>query len=247
MMSTLLVRGMLVGVFAGLLAFAFAWIFGEPQVDLAIAFETHMQQLAHDAPEPELVSRGVQSTFGLLTATVVYGTALGGVFSLAFAYAHGRIGAQSARTTALLLAAAGLLVLIVVPQLKYPPNPPSIGDPSTISARTALYFGMIALSVSGAVAALTISRRLVPRLGQWNATLAGFALYIAIVATVMLTLAPVNEVPAAFSATTLWKFRLASLGVNTVVWMTIGLAFGALTERRLAPNARAGGRGHFGR
>ena len=71
MVRMLLIRGMLVGILAGLLAFAFAWLVGEPQVDLAIAFETHMHQLAGEAPEPELVSRAIQSTLGLLTGILV--------------------------------------------------------------------------------------------------------------------------------------------------------------------------------
>lgn len=232
MMSAILARGMLAGVLAGLLAFGFAWVFGEPQVDLAIAFEAHMHQLAHDPPEPELVSRAIQSTLGLFTGTAVYGAALGGVFALAFAYAFGRLGRMSARTTALVLAAAGLVVLIVVPQLKYPANPPSIGNPETIGPRTALYFGMIAMSVIAALAGLAAGRQASPRLGQWNAALLGAAIYIVIVSVVMLVLPPVNEVPAAFSATTLWRFRVASLGVNTVVWTVLGLAFGALIDRQ---------------
>jgi hypothetical protein len=247
MMSALLVRGMLAGALAALLAFGFAWLFGEPQVDLAIAFETHMHQLAHDPPEPELVSRAVQSTLGLFTATVVYSTALGGLFSLAFAYAHGRIGRLSARATALLVASAGLVVLIVVPQLKYPANPPSIGNPATIGSRTALYFEMIVLSVVAAIAALLVGRRLIHRIGAWNAAIIGGAFYIGVMAAVMLGLPPVNEVPPGFLATALWKFRLASLGINTVVWMTIGLVFGALTERPSAPGLQRGIRGHLAR
>ena len=39
MVGNLLLRGMLVGIFAGILAFGFAKIYGEPQVDRAIAFE----------------------------------------------------------------------------------------------------------------------------------------------------------------------------------------------------------------
>jgi hypothetical protein len=237
MMSRLLIRGMLAGLLAGALAFGFAWLFGEPQVDLAIAFETHMRQMAQDPPEPELVSRAIQSTLGLLTATVVYSTALGGIFALVFALAHGRIGQLSARATALLLAAAGLMVLIVVPQLKYPANPPSIGNPATIGARTALYFEMIAMSVAAAVAAFVIGRRAIHRLGLWNGALLGAVVYIVIVAATMLILPAVDEVPAGFVATTLWKFRLASLGINSVVWLTLGLAFGALTQRQMAPHA----------
>jgi hypothetical protein len=44
MVRTLLVRGMLVGIVAGLLSFGFLKIYGEPQVDRAIAFETQMDE-----------------------------------------------------------------------------------------------------------------------------------------------------------------------------------------------------------
>ena len=40
MVRTFLVRGMLVGIVAGLLSFAFLKVYGEPQVDRAVAFET---------------------------------------------------------------------------------------------------------------------------------------------------------------------------------------------------------------
>jgi hypothetical protein len=39
MVRSLLVRGMLVGIVAGLLSFVFLKIYGEPQVDIAVAFE----------------------------------------------------------------------------------------------------------------------------------------------------------------------------------------------------------------
>jgi hypothetical protein len=51
---------MVVGIVAGLLAFGFAKVFGEPQVDRAIAFEDQMDRAKGDAPGPELVSRQVQ-------------------------------------------------------------------------------------------------------------------------------------------------------------------------------------------
>jgi len=82
MTGHLLLRGMLVGLLAGVLAFGFAKAFGEPQIDKAIAFEDHMAQMHGDAPEEELVSREVQSTFGLFTGVVVYSVSLGGLFAL---------------------------------------------------------------------------------------------------------------------------------------------------------------------
>jgi hypothetical protein len=231
----LLIKGMLAGALAGLVAFGFAWVFGEPQVDLAIGFEAHMHHNAGEAATPELVSRSVQSTVGLLTGVVVYSCALGGIFSLVFAYAYGRIGRLRPRGTAALLAAAGFVALIVVPQIKYPASPPSIGEPETIGLRTALYFTMIALSVIAAVAAVSTGRQLAHRFGVWNSALGCGAAYVAVVAIGMLILPPVNEVPSDFSAVTLWNFRLASLGIEAVLWTTLGLAFGWLADRQFSP------------
>ena len=234
MVRALLVRGMLAGALAGLLAFAFAWLFGEPQVNLAIGFEEHMHQMAGEAPEPPLVSRAVQSTVGLLTGVVIYGSAIGGIFALAFACVYGRLGQLDARATAALLAAAGFVVLILTPQMKYPANPPSIGEAETIGLRTALYFTMIALSLIAAIAALSTGRQLARRLGAWNSVLIGGAAYILVVAAAMMILPTLDEVPADFAATVLWHFRLASLGVETVLWAALGLAFGILAERHFA-------------
>lgn len=196
MVRALLIRGMLAGALAGLLAFGFAWVFGEPQVDLATGFEQHMHTVAGVAPERELVSRAVQSTAGLLTGILVYGCALGGIFSLVFACAYGRVGRLSPRATAAMVAAIGFVILILVPQIKYPANPPSVGAPDTIAVRTALYFMMIALSVIAAVAATSTARQLARRLGGWNSAMIGGAAYLIAVALAMFILPPVKEVPA---------------------------------------------------
>jgi hypothetical protein len=237
MVRSFLIRGMLVGILAGLLVFVFAKIFGEPQVDLAISFEDHMHQMAGDPPEPELVSRQIQSTLGLFTGVVVYGAAIGGIFSLVFAYAYGRIGRLGPRATATIIALAGFIAIIVVPQIKYPANPPSIGNPATIGMRTGLYFGMIVISIIAMIAAINLGRGLQARLGNWNATLAGGALYVVVVAIACYALPPINEVPADFSAVVLWNFRLASIGMQVVLWTALGLGFGALTQRSLSPAA----------
>jgi len=234
---SLLARGMLVGVVAGLLAIAFGWLFGEPQIDQAIAFE-----YAHTPPgvdDPEPVSRAVQSTLGLGVSVLVYGAALGGIFALAFAFAYGRLGQLRARGTALLVAGLGLVAMFLVPFLKYPANPPAIGDHDTIGRRTALYFLMILISVAAATGAVLLSRSLTERLGGWNATLAGVGAFLAVVATAAAILPGINEIPADFSATVLWRFRVAALATQLVLWTTLGLLFGALTERAARRQAQA--------
>jgi hypothetical protein len=64
--------------------------------------------------------------------------------------------------------------------------------------------------------------------------LAGACAYIALMMIAMLVLPSINETPADLSADVLWKFRLAALGIQVVLWTTLGLVFGGLAERQLA-------------
>lgn len=251
MVPALLMRGMLIGILAGMLAFGFARIFGEPPVEHAIALEggpshSHGHGEAVEAPadaeEPELVSREVQGGFGLLTGTVVYGAALGGILALVFAYAQGRLGAIGPRGTAALLALAGFVVIYLVPQLKYPASPPAVSSPETIGPRTALYLSMVLFSLAAAIAALTGGRRASRALGLWNGAILGGGLYLVAVTAAMVALPAVNEMPAEFPAALLWDFRLAALGTQAVLWAALGLGFGVLAERRIgAPRTAARG------
>jgi hypothetical protein len=245
MVRTFLVRGMLVGIVAGLLSFGFLKVFGEPQVDRAIAFEEQMDEAKAEfakqhgmaAPEeqPELVSRPVQAGLGLFTAVMVYSAAFGGLFGLAFAFAQGRMPVElSPQALAALLALIGFIAIYLIPNLKYPANPPSVGNPETIGTRTALYFGMIAISLVAMVGAINFRRMLAARYGGWNATLMVAAYYIAVMIAAALVLPAVNEVPEEFPAVVLWKFRVAALGAQFVLWATLGLLFGALTQRAVA-------------
>jgi len=241
MVRTLLIRGMLAGVIAGLLVFGFSKVFGEPQVDRAIAFESAMDAARHAAmgmpaeqPEPELVSRAVQASYGLFTGVVVFCAAIGGLFALVFAFANGRVGSLSPRAVSALLAAAGFVAVYVVPTLKYPANPPAVGEADTIGYRTALYFLMLLISVAAMTGAIILRQRLVIRHGAWSAALLAAAAYIAVIAVTVLALPGIDEVPDGFPAVVLWKFQIASLGMQCVMWASIGLLFGWLTERAMA-------------
>jgi predicted cobalt transporter CbtA len=231
MVGKLLIRGMLAGIATGLLTFAFAKVSGEPQVDKAIAFEQKASAAKGEAPEPELVSRGTQAGLGLLTGVLVYGTAVGGLFSLVFAYAYGRTGRLGARALSAWLALGAFVALVIVPNIKYPANPPAIGDPEAIGMRTGLFFVMIAVSIATMVFALSVRRHALARFGGWNASIIGALVFVVIIAAVQLALPVINEVPADFPATVLWRFRVAALGMQCVLWTTIGLLFGWLVER----------------
>jgi predicted cobalt transporter CbtA len=185
---------MLAGLVAGVAAFVFATLVGEPWVREAIAYEdTASATEAHHDVGGTVVSRTVQSTVGLLTGTAVAGVALGGLLALVYAFALGRAGPRSPRALAVTLMAGALVCIAVVPFFKYPANPPGVGDPDTVGRRTVLYLALIALA------------------------------YV--------VLPDPTPAPAGFPADVLWGFRIASLGVQAVLWSTIGLVFATLVER----------------
>ena len=236
---------MLVGFVAGLLVFAFARVFGEPLVDRAIGFEAAMDEAPavrpaheHEHADAPLVSRETQAGLGLLTGVVVYATAIGGLFALVFAAANARAVSVGPRATAALLAVAGFVAVYLVPNLKYPANPPAVGEADTIGMRTALYFIMLGISVAAMVAAVAVRRSLERTQGPWNAALIAGALYIVAVGVAAALLPGINEVPAEFPATVLWQFRVSSFGMQAVMWATLGLGFGIAAERALTGQRR---------
>lgn len=234
----LLIRGLLIGLAAGLLAFAFAFAFGEGPVQQAIDFEDLLVQRSGDPAGPALVSRDVQSTLGLLTGTVALAVALGGIFALVYAYVYGRVGAAGPRVTAAVLASGAFVTITLTPFTKYPANPPSVSDPATLDQRTLLFFTMIAITVLAAVAATRVRAQLLGRVGAWDATILAGALFLAVVVVAQLVLPAVHELPAGFPADVLYRFRIASIGISATMWLTIGLGFGAAAERLLTPVPR---------
>jgi predicted cobalt transporter CbtA len=234
MVRSLLLRGMLAGAVAGLLVFALARWIGEPQVERAIAFETSMNQAKGEVPEPEMVSRKVQRNLGLLTGTMVYGTAIGGIFGLVFAFAYGRIRITDPRTLSAVLAGLGFVSIVLVPTLKYPANPPSVGNPETIGVRTEAFFLLLLFSVAAVVLTVQIERRLHDHLGAWNASFLAAAIFVIVIAAVSHFLPEFDEVPTGFPVTLMWKFRVAALEMQALMWSFLGFFFGWLTERDLA-------------
>lgn len=233
MVGNLLLRGMIAGLIAGILVFAFARFFGEPLVDVAIAFEEAAAQAAGEVAEPEIVSRATQAGPGLFIGVIAYSVAIGGLFALVFAFVHGRFSSLSARGTSAVIAVAAFVAIVIVPAIKYPANPPAVGNSDTIGVRTELFFLMIVVSIASLIAAVAIARSLAARYGLWNAAIVAGVLFVVFIGLVEYLLPPINEVPENFSAMVLWRFRTTTLGMHMILWSVLGLAFGALAEKRL--------------
>jgi hypothetical protein len=236
MIWALVGRGMAAGLLAGLLAGAFAFIFGEPLVAKAIEIEEAASALASASPVPVahiadwVVDRDEQRV-GLFLATALYGIAVGGLFALAFAVLRGRGAERGDWQLATRLAGTLFVAIVLVPFVKYPPNPPGVGDPATIGARTEYYLILLGGSLLALVAAARVvwSVRAVAR--PWMRPLAGAGTFVALTGGLALALPAVNEVPAQFPASLLWEFRLSSLGTQAVLWTALGLGFGIMLER----------------
>jgi len=237
----LLVRGLIVGLFAGLLAGTFAYVLGESRVDAAIAIEesnAHAHTHDHDHEEQPLVSRDGQKA-GLFLATSLYGVALGGLFAVAYTLLRRKLRTGNDAYAALGLAAAGFVGIVLVPFLKYPPNPPAVGDPETITKRTVTYLMTLVIGLLAVWAGVALSRW-AARYGEVARLAGGVVGLVLTVVAAYLILPRINEVPETFPATLLWQFRFASLGTQATLWLLLGFGYAVAVDRRPARQKVAG-------
>jgi hypothetical protein len=227
MIASYLRRGMAAGLLAGLLAGLFAFFVGEPFVDQAIRLE-------EAAGGHEVFSRSTQKT-GLFFATGLFGVTVGGLFGIAYAYFRDRLASRSEWNRSLSLAGAVFAGAFLIPYLKYPANPPTVGDPATIGSRTTSYLTMVALSLLVVLAAWHAAKMLRER--GTSAPIRQLAVGLGVVVAVgaLFLVLPAAPDPGAFPSGLLWDFRLSSLGTQLVFWTGLGVVFGLLGERAREP------------
>ncbi|MGW7055631.1 CbtA family protein [Streptomyces sp. NPDC054887] len=241
----LLGRGLAAGGAAGLTAGLFSLLLAEPLMDRAIRLEEarsageHAHGTAATAVQhhEELFSRSTQH-LGLVVTAVVMGLALGVLFTLAYALVHRRTGlGERPWPRALAFGAAAFTAVSLLPGLRYPANPPGVGDSGTVTDRQALWLAAVVIGVLGMVLAWQLYVRLADR----SLPVRQVAVAVTAVATLAVLFAlPGNpdEVPVA--ATLLWDFRMLSLASHAVLWAVFAGVFGALGLRaagRTAPAA----------
>lgn len=251
MEKRLIARGLVAGALGSLVAFVFARLFVEPIIGRAIEFEDGRSDAEHASGVHEhgveLFSRGVQSSAGLGFGVLMFGMAIGALFAVVFCVVLRRESQPSPRATALSLALAAFGVVYLAPSLKYPANPPAVGQADTIAARTGWYLVMVGLSIALAAAATIVARRLTERFGAWNGRLLAALAYAVAIGVVFASLPAVDETPKplrgaggvivypGFPADDLYEFRLLSVATQLIMWATMGLVFATLAGRLLDP------------
>ncbi|MFS3130810.1 CbtA family protein [Nocardioides sp. Bht2] len=176
------------------------------------------------------ISRTTQKTWGLATATVAIGVALGGIVALVAAVAAGRLGRLRLVGSTALVATLGFVGFALVPFLKYPAAPPAVGSGETIGERTSYYFAFLLISLSVMVIAVLVARQLAPQIGGYWAVVSSAVGYVAVMALAAAVMPAVNEL-GDFPADVLWEFRVSSLLTLAALWGSLGIALTALLAR----------------
>ncbi len=231
-MKRILGIGCLAGLAAGVAAALFAATVGRGPIQDALALEDSISHATGGTHHEDLFGRGVQEVGGAV-GLILFGLALGVAFAVVLAAVGPRLVDPTPLPASIRLGLCGFVAVVLVPFLKYPANPPAVGDPDTVNERTLLYFAALGLSIAltWAVWRFHGGIAMAPAVKAW----ATAGLYCAGLTVIFLAL-PGNPDPIDAPADLVWRFRLASLGGLTVAWTTLALVTGTMLSR---PSARA--------
>jgi predicted cobalt transporter CbtA len=230
--SHLLRHGALAGAAAGVSAAFVLWLVVEPVIRRALAVED--ARPSHEHAHEELVTRGQQVVAGILTAGIV-GVLFGVAFAVVFARARHRLPGRTDQGRVAVLAVIGYAVFVLLPALTVPANPPSVGDPDTVTRRTLLYLLTILVGALLAGLLFAVDRWLGGRVGRDAVRRTAVVLLGAAAVTALLAAMPAPDpIPGDVPAALIWDFRMASLAQLAAMWGALGLVFGLLVDREEA-------------
>ena len=224
--TIVLVSGALAGLVHGTVNFAIV----EPYLDQAIGIENESLFASGDAEDnlefwAEYESYRIWQKSGQVLAGVILGIAMGSLFGIVYALSRNSLPGKNDVAKAVVLSGIMWVTLYLIPFLKYPANPPTVGDADTVVLRTILYLSFIAISGIGAFAFYKLSAKF--QNNKKYLGLVGYAIFIIIVFFVM----PENPDEVTAPMNLVNEFRLVSiLGVSSF-WATVGLILGLFWKK----------------
>jgi predicted cobalt transporter CbtA len=200
----------------------------EPYIDAAIEIENRNAIASGELFNPNDYSlyRLWQKSGGI-AAGAVLGMSIGALFGVVFAYSRPSIAGSSNKRKALLLAGIMGFVLFIVPALKYPANPPAVGDPETIYYRQSLYIAFLAISGFSALGLALLYRRMA---AKQTRKLIIPGIYAAIVTFAFIAMPP-NPDQISVPMELVTNFRIASALTMALFWGLLGLLLGTFWDR----------------
>jgi predicted cobalt transporter CbtA len=226
-------RVALAGGAAGIASGLWALVVTERTITPALGIEDARNAAeAGHVHEDELVSRGMQ-LFGGFLGTVIAAIVFSLVIAVVYAAVRDRLPGRTDVARFAVLAAVGFGIFALLPAVKIPANPPAVGDPDTVGTRTAIYGTTLLLGVVTAVLVALLVSALRRRGAGSSAVAAAAVVAGAVLVALIVLVVPDNpdSISADVPAYVVWDFRLASLGQLAVLWTTLGLVGGWLTDR----------------
>ncbi len=218
------------GASAGLIHGTVNFAIVEPYLDQAIGienqglFESGQQE---DTPEFQVEYEGYRAwqKSGQILAGVILGTSIGALFGIVYALSRNSLPGNNDIQKAVLLAGIMWFTIYLVPFLKYPANPPGVGDADTVALRAVLYLAFIAISGFGAVGFYKLSTKL--QAGKRPAALIGYGVFI----TAAFFAMPDNPDETGIPMDFINEFRIMSVLGVTSFWVSVGVILGYFWKR----------------
>jgi len=218
------------GFFAGMIHGAANLAIVEPYLDEAIGIEN--QNLFASGEEKDTPQFWVEYSAyrdwqkgGQVLAGAILGTSMGALFGIVYAYSRNSLPAGNDLKKTFVLAGIMWLTIYFIPFLKYPANPPTVGDPDTVVLRTILYLSFIAISGFGALGFYQLYKKL--QTGKKIAAFVGYAIFISIVFALM----PPNPDEITAPMDLVNGFRVMSVIAVSVFWISIAFFLGVFWQR----------------
>ena len=218
-LAALVRAAVLAGLIAGAAAAGFHWFFTEPVIERAIKTED-LARAPEKQPTKEVVSRRTQQ-LGLILGFLLYGGVCGLLFGALYRLLHPWVPAWNDARGGFVVALILGWSISLFPFLKYPANPPGVGEAETIGYRQALYLAFMGFTLIGTLAAFWFQRRLSRRGWGWPIALSVYIAYLAVIYLAM----PANPDPVKMPAEVVWTFRALSLSGLVLFWGVMGGVF----------------------
>jgi predicted cobalt transporter CbtA len=225
-----LFSGAIAGTFLGLIN----QVIVEPYIDKAIGIQTQAVINAGQIIDPMQQSNyRMWQKGGEIAAGTIYGISLSALFGVIFAYSRNSklLPGSNNRKKALVLAGIMFFVLFLIPTLKYPANPPGVGNPQTIYFREILYVGFIATSGFTTLALAIIYRVF----GNNNSLSSRKIIMLPVIYAIVMVIAYVSFPPNPDKITVpmdlITSFRVAGAFTIGLFWWLMGITLGSLWEK----------------
>jgi len=219
---------LLAGAIAGTILGVMNQVAVEPYIERAIELEMqNTVQSGQVIDSDEFTAYRFWQKGGEIVAGTILGLSIGSLFGIVFAYTHSSIPGSNNKKKALIAAGIMWFVLFLMPALKYPANPPAVGDPETIYYRQTLYVAFLAISGFSALGLAFLYRRM----GSLNTKKTIIpAAYTAIIAGAYLAM-PSSPDPINAPMDLVIGFRAASAITLSIFWGLLGVIFGSFWDK----------------